>query len=93
MTLVIKDPGSRSEFAFDWGDVVRAGQALTVSEWTVEPVEAGGVVVAGAAHAGLRAAVTLTGGIAGHVYRATNRVTLNDGQIDERSLTVRVEER
>ena len=46
-----------------------------------------------AAHDLLQATVTLAGGVAGHVYRVTNRVTMSDGQIDERSVTVRAEER
>jgi len=29
----------------------------------------------------------------GRLYRLTNRVTLSDGQMDERSVTIRVEER
>ena len=51
------------------------------------------MLVAGAAHDLTQVTVTLAGGIAGHVYRVTNRVTMNDGQIDERSMTMRVEER
>jgi hypothetical protein len=51
------------------------------------------VIVVGAAHDLLEVTVTLAGGIAGHVYRVTNRVTMSDGQIDERSMTMRVEER
>jgi hypothetical protein len=51
------------------------------------------VTIAAQTHELEQAAVTLAGGIAGHVYRVTNRVTLSDGQIDERSMTVRVEER
>ncbi|WP_443028026.1 phage fiber-tail adaptor protein [Sphingopyxis sp. Root1497] len=49
--------------------------------------------MSGASHDLLRCAATLDGGEAGGVYRVTNRVTLSDGQIDERSLTLRVEER
>jgi hypothetical protein len=36
---------------------------------------------------------TLTGGLAGRIYRITNRITLTDGQIDERSISLRVEAR
>ncbi len=93
MSLVIKDPGARVDYAFDWGDAYPDDQLIVEASWTVEPDTPGGVGVAGASHDLLRCAATLDGGAAGDVYRVTNRVILSDGQIDERSLTVRVEER
>ena len=93
MTMVVKDPGTRIDFEFDWAAAYPGGQAVVASDWTVEPVEDGGVTVVGAAHDLMEVTVTLAGGVAGHVYRVTNRVTMSDGQIDERSMTMRVEER
>lgn len=93
MTLMVKDPGARIDFEIDWAAAYPDGQALVASEWGVNPDEVGGVMVAAAAHDLLQATVTLAGGVAGHVYRVTNRVTMSDGQIDERSVTVRAEER
>jgi hypothetical protein len=93
MSLVIKDPGARVDYAFDWGDAYPDDQLIVEASWAVEPDVPGGVAVTGASHDLLRCAATLDGGDAGGVYRVTNRVILSDGQIDERSLTVRVEER
>lgn len=93
MTMMVKDPGTRIDFEFDWAAAYPGGQAVIASDWSVEPAEGGGVIVVGAAHDLLEVTVTLAGGIAGHVYRVTNRVTMSDGQIDERSMTMRVEER
>lgn len=93
MTLVVKDPGTRIDFEFDWAAAYPGGPAVIASEWAVEPVEEGGVTVVGVTHDLMEVTVTLAGGIAGHVYRVTNRVTMSDGQIDERSMTMRVEER
>ncbi|MBR2174151.1 hypothetical protein [Sphingopyxis sp.] len=93
MTMMVKDPGSRIDYEFDWGAAYADGQAVLASAWLVAPDEDGGVAVAAAAHDLTRTTATLAGGIAGHVYRVTNRVTMSDGQIDERSMTVRVEER
>lgn len=93
MGLMIKDPGARVDYAFDWGDAYVDGQVIVAASWAVEPDVAGGIAVSGASHDLLRCAATLDGGEAGGVYRVTNRVTLSDGQIDERSLTLRVEER
>lgn len=93
MTMMVKDPDTRIDFEIDWGIAYPDGQAVVASQWTVRPDEAGGLSVAASAHDLRQATATLTGGIAGHVYRLTNRVTLSDGQIDERSAAVRVEER
>ncbi|MFN3351855.1 phage major capsid protein, partial [Pseudorhodoplanes sp.] len=40
-----------------------------------------------------RSTATLSGGIAGHVYSLVNRITLSDERVDERSITLRVEDR
>ena len=93
MTMVAKDPGTRIDFEFDWAAAYPDGQAVLASDWEVAPTDEGGVTVAAAAHDLTRTTATLAGGIAGRVYRVTNRVTLSDGQIDERSVAVRVEER
>ena len=93
MAFVVKDPGARIDFEFDWGEAYPGGQAVLVSSWTVAPEQPGGVIIAASAHDLMRATAQLSGGVAGRVYRVTNRVTMSDGQIDERSMTVRVEER
>jgi hypothetical protein len=93
MTMMVKDPESRIDYEFDWAAAYFDGQAVVASVWVVDPAEAGGVVVAAAAHNLMQTTATLAGGIAGHVYRVTNRMTLSDGQIDERSVTIRGEER
>lgn len=93
MAMMVKDPDARIDFEFDWHAACPDGQAVVASQWTVIPGDAGGVTIAAAAHDLTRSTVTLAGGIAGRVYRVTNRVTISDGQIDERSVTIRVEER
>ncbi len=93
MAMLVKDPGARIDYEFDWADACAVGQVLTDSAWAVAPDEADGVTIAGSANDLLSTVVTLAGGIAGHVYRVTNRVTMSAGQIEERSMTVRVEER
>jgi hypothetical protein len=93
MALLVKDPDARIDYEFDWAAAYPDGQAVMASGWTVAPVDGDGIVVAAAAHDLTRTTATLTGGVAGRVYRVTNRVTMSDGQIDERSMTIRVEER
>ncbi|EAT08222.1 hypothetical protein NYF14_02715 [Sphingobium sp. 10 DY56-G10] len=92
MSLLLKDPQARVDHAIDWSAYL-AGQSLIASDWTVEPEEAGGMVVEESAFEAQRSSARVAGGRAGQVYRLTNRVTLSDGQADERSVTMRVEER
>ena len=92
MSLLLKDPQARVDHAIDWS-AYRAGQSLIASDWMVEPEEAGGSVVEASAFEAQRSSARVTGGRVGQVYRLTNRVTLSDGQADERSVTMRVEER
>lgn len=93
MSLMVKDPGARIDYAVDWGAAYLDGQAVSASSWAVEPDEAGGIAIAAHAFDAARASVTLSGGMIGRLYRVTNRVTLTDGQIDERSIALRVEQR
>lgn len=93
MTMMVKDPDTRVDFEIDWALAYPDGQAVVASAWIVTPEEDAGLTVAASAHDLMQTTATLAGGVAGHVYRLTNRATLSDGQIDERSATVRVEER
>lgn len=92
MSLYVKDPQARVDHAIDWSAYL-AQQSLVASLWTVSPQEDGGLQVENAAFEAQRSSARLSGGIVGRVYRLTNRVTLSDGQVDERSVTMRVEER
>ena len=93
MSQFIKDPDARVDYAIDWSDATSAGTAIADSQWSVAPVEPDGVTIEAHGFELVRATVTLSGGIAGHVYRIANRITLADGNIDERSLVIRVEQR
>ena len=92
MSFYLKDPGSRVDYAIDWTAYLD-GQVVAASLWSVVPAESGGIAVDATAQDLVRTAATLTGGQIGHVYTVSNRVTLSDGQVDERSITLRVEQR
>lgn len=91
--MFLKDPDAVLDYRVDWTAAAGAGTSLLVSDWAVAPTEAGGVSVVSAALDGLIANVRLGGGVPGHLYVVGNRVTLADGSVDERSLTIRVENR
>ncbi len=93
MATYLKDPGASLDYTIDWGAGYLGSATVTSSSWTVLPVEIGGIVIAGDAHSATRTSVTLSGGISGHLYRIGNQVVMSDGSADERSITVRVEQR
>ena len=92
MSLFVKDPQARIDHAIDWSSYL-AAQTLVASSWAVDPAEAGGLAVEESAFEAQRSSARLAGGLVGRIYRLTNHVTLSDGQMDERSVTIRVEER
>ncbi|MFN7399744.1 MAG: hypothetical protein ACK5SX_11965 [Sandaracinobacter sp.] len=91
--MFLKDPQALLDYRVDWGAALGPDAQIAASNWGVRPDEPGGLIVSSSGLAGAVASVRLGGGIAGHVYVVGNRVTLSDGVIDERSLTVRVEDR
>lgn len=94
MAYLLKDPGARVEYGFDWdAEGQLAGRTIATATWTVAPAEPGGVGVAASRIEGSTARVTAEGGLAGRVYRLACRVTLSDGETDERQLALRVEDR
>lgn len=92
MSYYLKDPGARIDYAIDWAPYLD-GQSILASEWQISPMEAGGIAMVEASFSGAKAAARLQGGIVGRTYRLGNLVTLSDGSVDERSITLRVEER
>lgn len=93
MSLFVKDPDSRIDYRVDWGAAYLGSNLIVASQWSVSPIESGGVEAIADGHDGLSAMVTISGGKPGAAYALTNRVTLSNGEIDERSISVRVEPR
>lgn len=92
MSFYLKDPQARVDYAIDWVGYLD-GATLAASLWSVVPDEAGGIAVEQESFDPGRTAARLSGGVVGHTYSVSNRVTLSDGSIDERSISLRVEER
>lgn len=93
MTVFLKDPEATLDYSVDWSAGYLDQQTITASQWSVVPNETGGISLSMATFGASRSGATLAGGLPGHVYRISNRVTLSDARSDERSLTVRVEQR
>lgn len=92
MSFYLKDPQSRVDYAIDWSPYL-AEQSIAASLWAVEPDEDGGIAISEASFEPARSAARLAGGLIGHSYTVSNRVTFSDGTTDVRSITLRVEAR
>jgi hypothetical protein len=93
MNLLFKDPDSRVDYLVDWGAAHLGANSITASQWSVHPQHDAGLAVVAHRHDARTTTVSLEGGRAGMVYDVTNRVSLSNGELDERSLSVRVEQR
>ncbi len=94
MTLLLKDPGAVLDYAIDWGaDYLATDDWLTLSDWSVEPIEPGGIAVVSSDFEDRLSSVRATGGNPGRVYRLSNIVMTQSGRTDERSIVLRVEKR
>lgn len=92
MSFYLKDPHSRVDYSIDWSPHLD-GQTIAASLWSVTPAEEGGVAAGETAFAPTWTVARLSGGVAGHAYSVSNQVTLADGRIDLRSITLRAEAR
>ena len=94
MTLLLKDPAAVLDYAIDWGaDYLGDGDLLAQSNWSVEPAETGGIAIVTTEFGDSVSSVQAGGGIAGRLYRLSNRVVTQSGRTDERSIVLRVEKR
>lgn len=91
--MFVKDPGAELVYRIDWSDGLSGGLEISDSMWTIDPPDGRSVQVEAHGHDEQTAHVRLKGGEPGAVCRLSNRVTMSDGTIDERSMLVRVEER
>jgi hypothetical protein len=94
MTLLLKDPQAVLDYSIDWGaEYLGDGDLIADSAWSESPDEPEGVAIVGSDFDASSSSVKAAGGIAGRLYKLVNRVTLDSGRIDERSIVLRVEKR
>ena len=94
MTLLLKDPEAVLDYSIDWSaEYLGEGDLIADSAWSVSPDEPNGVAIVGSDFDAGTSSVKAAGGIAGRLYKLVNRVTLDSGRVDERSIVLRVEQR
>lgn len=92
----IKDPNAVLDYSFDWSSWLATGETISSSTMAAT----GGITVGtgtnGAnapSNTATYAVVWLIGGTSGSVYNITNLIVTNQGRTDERTITIRVEDR
>jgi hypothetical protein len=83
-----KDPNAVLDYSVDWSRWLD-GDAIASSAWTV-PADLAKVTET---NTDTKATVWLSGGSAGQSYPVTNRITTTGGRTEDRTITIRVEER
>ena len=88
-TIFRKDPQATLDYHLDWSSWLETGDTITASTWFLPA----GLTQVVAAFSTSVATVWISGGTVGESYTVTNRITTADGRIDERSMTIRMEDR
>lgn len=85
----VKDPLSTLDWTWDWSQWLLSGESLLTSTFTATP----GITVQSSSFTITSATVWLAGGTSGTPYQVSNLVTTTMGRTDERSITIRVQQR
>lgn len=91
MGVFLKDPDATVDYEIDWGAAYLAGRSIAGSRWSYAPI--GTMEVLAAVTDGGVTRVTVRGGLRGQIIRLTNRISMSDGRADERTLTLRIDDR
>lgn len=83
-----KDPNAVLDYSIDWTRWL-AGDQIAASEWIIPS----GLTKMADSKTSTSATVWLSGGTAGQSYIVTNRIATAAGRTEDRSFTIRVEER
>lgn len=91
----VKDPDAILDFHFDWTDWLVNGDTILTSQI----IASAGITVGDGVLAPVPSFTTtnttywLAGGTAGKPYTITNRITTSQGRTDDRTMTIRIQDR
>lgn len=89
MPVLSKDPASTVDYSLDWSDILADGETIIDVEWSISPVEDGGLALGSTLGNGYIRGVYVTGGLEGHQYRLFSAVTTDKGRTITRSMSIR----
>lgn len=87
--LYSKDPQAVLKYTVDWSDWLAVSETISTSSFTAPA----GITKDAEVNTTTTGTVTLSGGTVGTTYRIVHQITTNQGQTDQRSFDIRVEER
>ncbi len=87
-TYATKDPNAKRSYGHTWADNIGT-DTITASTWTATPA---GLTLTGSTFDAKQTSVYVEGGSDGTVYRLLNRVTLQSGGTDDKTLRIWVKE-
>lgn len=89
MALYTKDPNAVLDYKVNWATWLQASETIASSNFTVPA----GITKDSQSNTTTTATVWLSGGTVGTEYAVVNRITTNQGRTDDRTITIRVQER
>ena len=90
VALLVKDPAAKLDYGFDWAAFLGA-KTISSTSWNVpsDLINNGSTVN----QANTVTTIILSGGTLGKQYVVTNQITMSDGTIDERSITILIQKK
>lgn len=85
----VKDPDAVLDWKFDWSSWLAATETISSSVMVVSA----GITLDSQSNTTTTATAWISGGTPGQPYRLSNKITTNQGRTDERSITIRVQNR
>lgn len=90
--VIVKDLDAILDYTLDWSQFyLESTETISTSSWTVSPT--GSLVIDSDSNDTTTTTVFVSAGTRGKIYRLTNKITTSKSRTEERTLTVRVEER
>lgn len=87
-TSFSKDPDAVLDYAVDWSSWLVEGDTITGSEWTV----ADGLTMDDDSFTDTSAVIWLSGGTLGERYTVVNRITTEQGRVEDQTLMFAIKE-
>lgn len=88
--VYVKDPAAKLDYSCDWSDWLEdIGDTIVSSVWFLDA----GIVKVSESNNTMKATVFISGGTSGVIYGAVNHIVTAGGREDERTITIRVQDR
>lgn len=84
-----KEQSAVTDFQIDWTAWLE-GRTLTSSSWAISPTA--GIIIVATSNTSSVATIRLSSGTWGQIYLATNHIVASDGEEEERSITIRIQQ-